>query len=494
MKTCHLLYDNIAISLYQKEAKKDYRILWWACCNNSVSTLRRVIEHRVPKYSDAKDVIDYVFQNRHGEFREVYTSKLMTPLSVAVRFGSVDAMKYLLGCGADVNQPDGTQMVDHEGIWFPINWAASCTTLVGKEFDRCMRLLLEHGANVNQVPLKTGPQQRRIHTPGWSHWADGEWLSTGDTPSDEGYLSRYPLHADAMPLFHNLDLLFPEFDNKFFPVQRQQERQELISKRLRDRFHKTIALLKLGADPNTRDPYRHTPIFHVMLCLKWLNPVGSDDERWSDIPIFYGVEDFRKNFAIPHALALLQLFVQRGGDVNVECEGTTALHVISSAHSRYEKVVNYLLKQGADIHATDSKGRTPLYYIVLGSNIHDPGCLMVKKFLRAGAEVDHRDKNGDTPLHVLCHSYRGSSDILDRLAKTLVSRGANPCATNSDDQTPLDVLYPPMTRSEIVETLQASMKMHMKVSQQVEDIDHDRTEDDGIHHPSKKKQPRIVYW
>ena len=53
-----------------------------------------------------------------------------------------------------------------------------------------------------------------------------------------------------------------------------------------------------------------------------------------------------------------------------------------------------LLKQGADIHATNKNGWTPLHWGALNNATNTAEVL-----LKNGADVNAKNKNGDTPLH-----------------------------------------------------------------------------------------------
>ena len=57
-------------------------------------------------------------------------------------------------------------------------------------------------------------------------------------------------------------------------------------------------------------------------------------------------------------MALLQLLIERGADVNAGTGHNTALHA-AAGYGRPE-MVRYLLDQGAEFMATDYEGRTPL--------------------------------------------------------------------------------------------------------------------------------------
>jgi ankyrin repeat protein len=77
-----------------------------------------------------------------------------------------------------------------------------------------------------------------------------------------------------------------------------------------------------------------------------------------------------------------------------------------------ERAKNYFLGE-VDVHATDSKGRTPLHY---AAERDDP--TLAAFFIALGAEVDKEDYFGDTPLGICAGERHG------RTAKVLVAAGA----------------------------------------------------------------------
>jgi ankyrin repeat protein len=65
-----------------------------------------------------------------------------------------------------------------------------------------------------------------------------------------------------------------------------------------------------------------------------------------------------------------------------------------AAFFKRNEIVDYLLAQGADIHAATRRGETPLHGAVMGG---DPA--IVERLLRLGADVNAKAENGTTPLH-----------------------------------------------------------------------------------------------
>jgi hypothetical protein len=97
----------------------------------------------------------------------------------------------------------------------------------------------------------------------------------------------------------------------------------------------------------------------------------------------------------------------------------TALHVASGGG--HVGVTRLLLDRGADVHATDRTGSTPLH---LAS-----GAGVVSVLLRAGADIEARDYAGRTPL--IDTAFRRDIDAVQEL----LAAGANPRARDNMKRT-----------------------------------------------------------
>jgi len=94
-----------------------------------------------------------------------------------------------------------------------------------------------------------------------------------------------------------------------------------------------------------------------------------------------------------------------------------------AAERKNSKWVSLLLEAGADVHAKDDKGRTPLLYVfqswVTGGNLE-----ILEALIRAGADVNVKCSDGRTPLNLAVENFR------PECASLLLAAGAR--VTESD--------------------------------------------------------------
>jgi len=97
-------------------------------------------------------------------------------------------------------------------------------------------------------------------------------------------------------------------------------------------------------------------------------------------------------------------------------EGMTPLHY--AAYTGNETVFDYLIKRGLDLHATDKRGLTPVWFTVSGAR---PA--MLKKPIALGADLDVVDgRTGKTMLHEA--ALRGNSALVKKLLAADIRKDA----------------------------------------------------------------------
>ncbi|CAB0037905.1 unnamed protein product [Trichogramma brassicae] len=176
-------------------------------------------------------------------------------------------------------------------------------------------------------------------------------------------------------------------------------------------------LLRHGADPNSANEAGETPL-HV-ICRRQYD----DDEL---AKIFFGtkakldVRDKRGNTPLHLALVnyrmkLVELLLRQGADPNVPNEeGSTPLHVICESHRFHhfmEKLFDVCdeVRRPLRVDARDESGRTPLH-LALDRGAEDKAELLLR---RGRADPNSADNDGSSPLHVIC--TRGDADYFAEL-------------------------------------------------------------------------------
>ena len=323
-----------------------------------------------------------------------------TPLHRAVGKNQMEAVKYLLARGAQVNVQDRIKDT-------PLSYASGNTAIA--------RLLLEHGADPNLknffgAPLNGAATACRIDLARLL-------LSYGADVNVTDYEMRTPLHCV---------LYF--FDPYEEPISDEARHPYDHSASYDDRIALAKLLIANGADLNARD-------------------------QWGYSPLFYAVWGPKNDF--------IEFLLSSGGDLNaVDEHGSTLLHAAAEMGRRVPHperaptfcppperrrlgVAELLLAKGIDINIRNKDGETPLHTAVADGELK-----MAEFLIGKGADIDAKDNNGRNVMHTLvCNLVSYSSSyrygiggrLAYSLADLILSSGVDINARDKKGRTPLDL-------------------------------------------------------
>ena len=129
----------------------------------------------------------------------------------------------------------------------------------------------------------------------------------------------------------------------------------------------------------------------------------------------------------------IKTLIELGANIHAgNGNGQTPLHVIIRYNPEPDEIAKFLVELGADIHARDNNGTTPLLFAAARNN--DNG--LVKFLLERNADIHARDKNGATSLHYAVLHYP-KVERRAGIIKTLVEHGAYINAKDNHGMTPI---------------------------------------------------------
>uniref|UniRef100_A0ABD2XC71 Uncharacterized protein n=1 Tax=Trichogramma kaykai TaxID=54128 RepID=A0ABD2XC71_9HYME len=206
-----------------------------------------------------------------------------------------------------------------------------------------------------------------------------------------------PLHVVCrnFPNAHELvKMLFELSNEKYHPVQ--VDAQDNLGKTplhyVLSRNHKiqnTVRLLlENGASPNLADKEGLTPLHYIFK----RRGVFYDDYKEDDLKIFFKINEAQN-----------QTVEVNGRDKL----GNTPLHLaLECVNRNFKKVVEVLLRRGADPNVANAEGSTPLHLICDKLSVYDSNEDLVELFFKINderhqpVEVNAMDNSGQTPLQI----------------------------------------------------------------------------------------------
>lgn len=143
-------------------------------------------------------------------------------------------------------------------------------------------------------------------------------------------------------------------------------------------------------------------------------------------------------------LGMLSQLLEAGAEINdPTAEGDTPLFLVLKEGSREGMLsvamINFLIREGADVRARDAMGRSLCMVTFLRFNeqipkawafFHTTRQIFLENLIKAGVDLNAQDNQGDTALHY-------AARIVDNELSILLEAGANPNIPNNLNQLPL---------------------------------------------------------
>ncbi len=400
-------------------------------------------------------------------------------------------IRLLIEKGADVNasNSDGIPVIVSLAKWnpdlVPIALQAGAnpnasdskgnTALMVTKSYRAARALIDAGANVNAtrydgasvVGIHSGAENNAGNYGGWlSPAIDKSQLDSGDFSFvkmlvDAGaqadartiqYISNPKLAQMLIATKNDVLLTGKQIKEATYLTPEMVKRylatggsQQIVDEALNDACFwgigsKITALAKGGGNPNTRSHYKNrTPLIMAAFesetgsdvpaeAIQALIDAGArieDTDEDGNTALMAACSNYR-----PNAKEIIDVLLNAGANVKKkDNDGQNILFWISNVQD-YPELVQKLVQRGADIHATDKEGNTPLH-----------ACWNPKTcqaLINAGVKLNARNKDGMNALMFnLTDSYGVAAEKLPELCETLINAGIDLKATDKSGKTAL---------------------------------------------------------
>lgn len=128
---------------------------------------------------------------------------------------------------------------------------------------------------------------------------------------------------------------------------------------------------------------------------------------------------------------IVEVLLASGADIHARnAHGDTPMHAAVYRNAQSSEMIEALVAEGAEVGARDNDGRTPLHRATVHAS-RKTGPSVIRALLRAGADSDARDGTGCTPLHEA--AWQSPVPVV----AALLAAGPDPEARDDLGRTPL---------------------------------------------------------
>lgn len=130
---------------------------------------------------------------------------------------------------------------------------------------------------------------------------------------------------------------------------------------------------------------------------------------------------------------VIEFLIKNGADLTiVDNDGESPLHVILRDSLPNRKILQLLIDSGADLKATDKEGNTPLHTAI---QVAHPDHKLIQFLIECGADLTAINNAGNTPLHTAIQVLRPDHGLI----QLLIESGADLTAIDKEGNTPLHI-------------------------------------------------------